>query len=222
MSNDVTTTGDLLVSLSPDALDKVLRLRADEDDPETLGLRLEVSGLTAMGTDYTYDMYFEVISDVEDDAIVTDVGGLSVIVATRDAAKVQGAVLDVPSNPMQGGLTLRNPNKPNPFSGGGGGGGTDGTLELTGELAEQIQQLLDQRINPAIAGHGGMASLVAVEGDTAYVRLGGGCQGCGMATVTVSQGIEAAITSALPEITRVIDVTDHASGANPYYEASAK
>jgi Fe/S biogenesis protein NfuA len=229
MSNDVTTatttSDDLLVSLSPDALDKVLRLRADEDDPETLGLRLEVSGLTAMGTDYTYDMYFEVLADAEDDAIVTDVGGLAVVIAARDANKVRGAVLDVPSNPMQGGLTLRNPNKPNPFSGSGGGAGgigEGGDLELTGELAEQIQQLLDHRINPAIAGHGGMASLVAVEGDTAYVRLGGGCQGCGMATVTVSQGIEAAITSALPEIIRVIDVTDHASGSNPYYEASAK
>jgi Fe/S biogenesis protein NfuA len=85
-----------------------------------------------------------------------------------------------------------------------------------------VQQLLDQRINPAIAAHGGMAQLVAVEDGTAYVRLAGGCQGCGMATVTVSQGIEAAITGALPEIIRVVDVTDHASGTNPYFEAAAK
>jgi Fe/S biogenesis protein NfuA len=62
-----------------------------------------------------------------------------------------------------------------------------------------------------------MAQLVGVEGDTAYVRLGGGCQGCGMAGVTLDQGIESAIVAAVPEVARVVDVTDHASGENPYY-----
>jgi Fe/S biogenesis protein NfuA len=210
-----------IVTLSDAALDKVLRLREDEDDPESLGLRLEVSGLTSLGTDYTYDMYFEVLEDLGPDDLVREQGGLPVIVGRPDVPKLQGSVLDVPSNPIQGGLTLRNPNKPNPFSG-GVGGGDGGDLELHGELAEQVQQLLDERINPAIAAHGGIAQLVAVEDGTAYVRLAGGCQGCGMATVTVSQGIEAAITAALPEILRVVDVTDHASGTNPYFEAAAK
>jgi Fe/S biogenesis protein NfuA len=221
MSPDVRTGSleDLVVSLTDDALDKVLRLRGDEDEPETLGLRLEVSGLTSLGTDYTYDMYFEVLDDVGPDDVVHAQGGLPIIVSSRDVPKLQGSVLDVPSNPVQGGLTLRNPNKPNPFT---GGGGPTGDVELTGELPEQVQQLLDQRINPAIAAHGGIAQLVAVEDGTAYVRLAGGCQGCGMATVTVSQGIEAAITAAIPEIIRVVDVTDHASGTNPYFEAAAK
>jgi Fe/S biogenesis protein NfuA len=210
---------DLVVTLSDAALDKVLRLRADEDDPEGLGLRLEVSGITSLGTDYTYDMYFEVLEDLGPDDVVHEQGGLPIIVAAHDAMKLQGSVLDVPSNPIQGGLTLRNPNKPNPFTGGAPGGGD---LELTGELGEQVQQLLDERINPAIASHGGVAQLVAVEDGTAYVRLAGGCQGCGMATVTVSQGIETAITAAIPEILRVVDVTDHASGTNPYFEAAAK
>ena len=66
--------------------------------------------------------------------------------------------------------------------------------------------------------HGGMARLAGVEGDTAYVRLGGGCQGCGMATVTLDQGIESAILAAVPEVKRVVDVTDHAAGESPYYE----
>jgi Fe/S biogenesis protein NfuA len=211
---------DLVVTLSDAAHDKVLRLRADEDDPESLGLRLEVSGLTSLGTDYTYDMYFEVLEDLGADDVVREQAGLPIIVAAQDVPKLQGAVLDVPSNPIQGGLTLRNPNKPNPFVGGGAPGGGD--LELTGELGEQVQQLLDERINPAIASHGGIAQLVAVEDGTAYVRLAGGCQGCGMATVTVSQGIETAITAAIPEIIRVVDVTDHASGTNPYFEAAGK
>jgi Fe/S biogenesis protein NfuA len=64
--------------------------------------------------------------------------------------------------------------------------------------------------------------VIAVEGDTAYLRLGGGCQGCGLASVTLRQGIEVAIRESIPEIVNVIDVTDHASGENPYYESSKK
>jgi Fe/S biogenesis protein NfuA len=82
--------------------------------------------------------------------------------------------------------------------------------------------VLDHQINPSIALHGGHAELVAVEEDTAYLRLSGGCAGCGMAAVTLSQGIEVAIFDAVPEIRRVVDVTDHASGTNPYYEAAKK
>ncbi len=78
--------------------------------------------------------------------------------------------------------------------------------------------VLDRDVNPSIASHGGHAKLAAIEGATAYLRLGGGCQGCGMATVTLSQGIEVAITQTVPEINRVVDVTDHASGTNPYFE----
>ena len=83
-------------------------------------------------------------------------------------------------------------------------------------------QVLEEQINPAIASHGGHAQLVAVEDSIAYLRLGGGCQGCGMAAVTLSQGIEVAILDMVPEITEVIDVTDHSSGDNPYYEAAKK
>ena len=82
--------------------------------------------------------------------------------------------------------------------------------------------MLEQQINPSIAAHGGRADLVAIEDDAAYLRLSGGCQGCGMASVTLSQGIEVAVTESVPEVRRVVDVTDHASGANPYFEAAKK
>ena len=78
------------------------------------------------------------------------------------------------------------------------------------------------QINPQIAAHGGFAELVAVDGSIAYLRMGGGCQGCGMAAVTLSQGIEVAILDTVPEITEVVDVTDHAGGTNPYYQAAKK
>ncbi len=94
--------------------------------------------------------------------------------------------------------------------------------DLTGEVPQRVIQVLEEQINPAIASHGGYAELVAVEGSIAYLRLAGGCQGCGMAAVTLSQGIEVAILDMVPEITEVIDVTDHSSGDNPYYEAAKK
>ena len=75
--------------------------------------------------------------------------------------------------------------------------------------------MLERDVNPSIAAHGGHAELVAIDGAIAYLRLGGGCQGCGMATVTLSQGIEVAITEAVPEIDAIVDVTDHASGGTP-------
>ena len=71
-----------------------------------------------------------------------------------------------------------------------------------------------------MANHGGHISLIDIKEDVVYVQLGGGCQGCGMADVTLKQGIETAIMEAVPEITAVYDVTDHANGENPYYQSS--
>ena len=82
--------------------------------------------------------------------------------------------------------------------------------------------MLEAEINPAIAAHGGRADLVAVDEAVAYLRLSGGCQGCGLASVTLSEGIEVAILEAIPEITKVVDVTDHASGTNPFFESAKK
>jgi Fe-S cluster biogenesis protein NfuA len=81
-----------------------------------------------------------------------------------------------------------------------------------------IQELLEEQVNPAVAGHGGHISLVDVQDDTAYIRLEGGCQGCGMADVTLKQGVATQIQQVAPGITKVLDVTDHAGGTNPYYQ----
>ena len=81
-----------------------------------------------------------------------------------------------------------------------------------------VQQLLDERINPSVATHGGHIALVDVQADTAYIRLEGGCQGCGMADVTLKQGVEVEIKKEVPSIAHVLDVTDHDGGSNPYYQ----
>ncbi|MGC2192855.1 MAG: NifU family protein [Candidatus Dormiibacterota bacterium] len=89
-------------------------------------------------------------------------------------------------------------------------------------LAQAVQQMLDAEINPAVAGHGGYIGLLDIADGVAYVQMGGGCQGCGLAEVTLSQGVRGAIVGRFPEIVDVVDTTDHASGTNPYYEPSKK
>ena len=86
--------------------------------------------------------------------------------------------------------------------------------------AKAIETVLAEQVNPAVASHGGHITLIDVQGGTAYIRLEGGCQGCGMANVTLKQGVETAIKQAVPSISTVLDVTDHAGGTNPYYQSS--
>ena len=89
---------------------------------------------------------------------------------------------------------------------------------LETEDGKAIQALLDQKINPMVASHGGQITLVDVQDDTVFIRMGGGCQGCGMADVTLKQGVTKQIQALVPKITQVLDVTDHAGGTNPYHQ----
>jgi Fe-S cluster biogenesis protein NfuA len=83
-----------------------------------------------------------------------------------------------------------------------------------------VQAVIDQQVNPSIASHGGRATLIDVKDDIVYVELGGGCQGCSMASVTLKQGVEGLIKQAVPRIREIVDTTDHAGGTNPYYTAA--
>jgi Fe/S biogenesis protein NfuA len=85
------------------------------------------------------------------------------------------------------------------------------------ELKEKVQELLDTSINPAVAGHGGYIELLDVKDNTVYLRMTGGCQGCGAADVTLKAGIERLLKEEIPEIQEILDTTDHAAGTNPYY-----
>jgi NFU1 iron-sulfur cluster scaffold homolog, mitochondrial len=87
-------------------------------------------------------------------------------------------------------------------------------------IRKKVQEVLDTQINPNVAGHGGFVDLINIENNNVYVRLGGGCQGCGAADVTLKMGIERMIREAVPTIGQVLDVTDHAGGSNPYYSPS--
>ena len=203
------STQEIVLDISDEALFKVLDVRAAEDEGDALVLRVEVMGV--QGVAYDYDLGFEPIADAVETDLVYQVGELTVIVPESSADRLRGATLDLPSNPMQGGLVIRNPNRPNPL------GDTD-SIELTGDIAEKVQQLLTQQINPSLAAHGGWAQLERVEGTEIYLTMGGGCQGCAMSAATLREGITVMISELIPEVTEVIDTTDHNAGDSPYYQ----
>src|SRR3989475_5499680 len=89
----------------------------------------------------------------------------------------------------------------------------------TPELKTRVQELIDTMINPAVAGHGGFVELIDVQDNRVYLQMGGGCQGCGAADVTLKSGIERLIKEELPEGAEVPDTTDPPPGNNPYYTA---
>ena len=86
-------------------------------------------------------------------------------------------------------------------------------------LRQKVQKFLDETINPAVASHDGYITLMDVQGNNLYIQMGGGCQGCGMATVTLREGVETSLRQNFPEIGEILDITDHASGENPYYSS---
>jgi Fe/S biogenesis protein NfuA len=199
-----------VLTLTPEALAKVHEIREGEDDPGMLCLRVEITGTA--GTEYAYDLAFAEISslEAEDDLSVQD--GLSVVVAAESIDRMRGATLDLPRTSGQAGLVIRNPNRPtppNPFEG--------RDIVLTGDIAEKVTQLLVESINPGLASHGGFAELVGVDDTTVFITMGGGCQGCAMSAATLRDGIQTAIREAIPEVTEIIDATDHTAGDNPFY-----
>jgi Fe/S biogenesis protein NfuA len=196
------------------AVEKAVMVRARETEPERYALWVEVVGV--QGGEFAYDLSLQPLEEAPGDAHVADLGPISLVIPAGSVELLRGATLDRQGDLATGGLVIHNRTPPSPAM------GVPATADLSGDVAQRLMQVLDQQINPAIASHGGSAELVAVEDDTAYLRLGGGCVGCGMVSVTLRQGIELALREAVPVITRVIDVTDHASGTNPYYEPAKK
>ena len=206
-TSEPDTLGAIL-EITPAAMETVLGIRAEEPDPEALGLRVEVTGVK--GPEYTYDLAFDELSAAASDDVIDRVDTLSVIIPAASVDSLRGAVLDVPRTSGQGGLVIRNPNRPNPLA------GVD--LQLEGTVAEKVQQLLEQSINPSLASHGGYATLIGVDEESkVYLTMGGGCQGSAMSAMTLREGIDRSIRESIPEVTEVIDATDHQSGENPFY-----
>ena len=201
-----------VLTVAPDAVEMIVSLRDQEPGEQEYGLSIEVTGIR--GAQFQYELSFVPVEDKTVHQIREDHGGLAILIPDHDVDKLSGASLELTAQ----GLAMNNPNVPHSPT----MGAAEPMGDLTGPLAERISLLLAENINPAIAMHGGMAELVSVDGTVAFLRLSGGCQGCGMAQVTLRQGIERILRESIPELTEIVDVTDHASGEDPYYQSSKK
>ena len=140
-----------------------------------------------------------------------DAGGFPVLVQETDVKRLDGATVDYVERVNESGFEVR------PVSNGAGSEKPSAPSEPDGPLAQKVREVLDAQVNPAIAAHGGVITLVDVKGDEVFVQMGGGCQGCAMSRMTLRQGVERMLREAVPELSAVHDVTDHDSGENPYF-----
>ena len=189
---------DTLLTVTPDARSKIDGVRSFNDFPEAV-LRIRVAGRE--GPRFRYEIALEDPRDRAADDLAIDLDGLTVVMDATSATDLAGATVDLDPAVTGGGLRIDNPNE----------GWQD-------PVARAVQDVLDRQINPGVGSHGGMVTLVEVRDGTAYMRFGGGCQGCAAVDVTLKQGVETAVKSSVPAISAIVDVTDHEAGVNPYYQ----
>jgi Fe/S biogenesis protein NfuA len=151
------------------------------------------------------------LAERRDDEKDLDGGGFAVLVAEADEPSLEGAEVDFVERVNESGFEVR-------LSGANGSNGDGHPAPPTGELADRIREVLDSQVNPAIASHGGAITLVEIRDTEIFLEMSGGCQGCAMSRLTLRQGVERMLRQAVPEITGVHDVTDHASGQDPYFQ----
>lgn len=188
---------DQLMTMTPEAREKIEGVRTFNDFPEAM---LRVRVLAKDGPRFRYEIALEDPRERADGDLLIDLDGLSIALDPVSAADLAGASIDLDPAITGGGLRIDNPNE----------GWQD-------PVARAVQEVIDRQINPGVGSHGGMVTLVDVKDGTAFLRFGGGCQGCAAVDVTLKQGVETAIRAAVPSISAIVDATDHTAGANPYY-----
>ena len=210
------TVDDLVVTLTNEARGIVADALAQEPNAEELGLWLEVRGVEA--GKFAYDLYFQAVNDADDADVTYVVENVAVVIPANSVDDLRGSRLEWSSD-GDGGLVMVNPNTPSLAQ--VAPGLPDDVLAqgLEGPLAQEVIAVLERDVNPSIASHGGRADLVAMDENEAvvYLALSGGCQGCAMSRMTLTQGIEVTLRDQVPQLTAIVDVTDHAVGENPFY-----
>ncbi|MFQ5542717.1 MAG: NifU family protein [Nitrospiria bacterium] len=190
-------------------IETLMQTQLEQHSKKVIGLRITVKG-TIPNVEYALAFVEEGKEDAGD--VSYDGDGIKIYVELKNAKFLEDVKIDFIQNLQNSGFKVENPKvvlaeQKAPES----------PPALDTPEAVAVQKVLDTEINPSVASHGGFISLVDVKDQIAYIRLGGGCQGCGMADVTLKQGVIVAIKKGVPEIKDVLDVTDHAGGNNPYY-----
>ena len=196
-----------MLTLTDKAIE-VVRSYLDQSGGELTALRVAVSGGSPVAPDFELTLVGP--DEIRSGEKELDVSGLTIVVNEETAPRLEGATVDFVERVNESGFEVRM----------APGESTPGAAP-TGPLAERVREVLDSQINPAIASHDGAITLVDVRDTEIYLEMSGGCQGCAMSRMTLRQGVERMVLQAVPEITVIHDVTDHASGENPFFEGPA-
>ncbi len=192
-----------MIEFTEAARERILAFFAEE---EGSGLAVRVSVQNPSPVAPEYEMSVIELEDIEECDERHSVNGFDLVVDLESARILQDTRIDWVESIEGSGFKFDKPNiKPL------------GSDPLTGPLVERVQRVIDEHINPGVATHGGAVRLVDIRDGIVYLQMGGGCQGCGMASVTLTQGIKQVFTKLVPEIVDIQDVTDHAAGTDPYF-----
>ena len=186
-----------------DSAREMVRTFLDQSEDGNLALRIGTNGGS---TPRKFDLTLVGADELASDEVMVDGGGFAVFVKSADSETLEDATVDFVESVNESGFEVRTV----------GPAGRRPVEIPTGPIADRVRDVLESQVNPAIAAHGGMISLVNVEETDVYVEMSGGCQGCSLSRMTLRQGVERMLREAVPELTAVHDVTDHASGDNPY------
>lgn len=178
--------------------EKAIKDLLQDESKAGMSLRIQIVGRGPGGFQYAVKFVPEEDQSADDEAIQCD--GFKVLIDPETVPNFQGSTLDYKEDDFQRGFLIDNPNP-----------------VWKDPDAQAVQELLDTKINPGLASHGGFVALLDYKDDTAYITFGGGCQGCGLVDVTLKDGVEVTIQEALPQVKKVVDTTDHTSGKNPFY-----
>jgi Fe/S biogenesis protein NfuA len=196
-----------MIKITQTAQDYFERLIGQQDE-ENLGLRISVD---SPGTpNASCDLQFCPDGQTREDDHLVEYPAFNMFVAAASEKWLENAEIDFEEDATGGQLTISAP-------------GIKGSQpSVDAPVSERVEWLLDSQINPQLASHGGRVALVEVTEDMQVIlQFGGGCHGCGMADVTLKQGIQQTLMGEIPELTAVVDVTDHQTGQNPYYASGA-
>ena len=195
----------LALNVTPNALKvfKEVINNGEEIVPENALVRVMIKGRTA--TEYEYTMG---LTEKEPDPVehmrdnFYEFGDIEVVVDDISMQSLKGSTIDYKEDINAAGFVIDNPNKP-----------------IFNDMERDVQELLNQQINPQIKSHGGQVDVVRYEEDDSvlYIEMSGGCQGCSSSSATLKNGVETMIYDEFPDIEDIRDVTDHESGENPYY-----
>lgn len=188
-----------MITFTDTAREKI-RETVDRAGSECVGIRLRAHRLGRHT--FRYQLHLLRREDLEQGDVVVDTGSFKAHFDPQTVEWTNEATIDFVTGADGEGFRIDNP---------------AATPQWEDPVAVKVQKVIDEKLSPALGGHGGWLELVRVEGDTAYVEFGGGCQGCAGARETLKFGIEQAIVQEVPEIKHVVDETDHAAGAAPYY-----